>query len=107
MSDTEKADDFQARYDASKASIGTNHYDGVAWFHNHEYRFVLRSPGDYQEFWQLKHAPRGAWWQRKYKAIHDGFLAAGLPTNGFSSEHTAIIGKVLRRPGLVAIYHAV
>jgi len=78
----------------------------MAYFHNYTYRHLLRSPGDYQEFKNLKTAPSSKWWDTKYQEIRTAFETAGFPLNGFSIEHTKIIDKILSFKGkLIKIYH--
>jgi hypothetical protein len=76
------------------------------YFHNYEYRHLLRSPDCYKEFKSLKFCPSIQWWENKYNHIHKEFKNAGLDPNGFSLQHTAIIDKVLKFKGrLIVIYH--
>ena len=85
--------------------IGTKHYQGLAWFHNYEYRHLLRSKGDYEE-WKNVERPKKSW-NKLYKQIHDAFLKAGLETDGFSKEHTKIIERILnfKKGYLIKAYH--
>ncbi len=92
------------RHRQDQLCIGTEYYQGLAYFHNYEYRHLLRSLGDYKNWTGEKlHIS----WNKAYKAIHDGFVKAGLETAGFSIEHTRIIAKVLRmKPNkLIKAYH--
>ena len=84
--------------------IGTEHYQGLSYFHNYEYRHLLRGLGDYRE-WKVDHVKRP--WHKSYKMIHDHFVKAGLETAGFSTAHTTIIAKVLNFDvdRLINIYH--
>lgn len=76
----------------------------MKWFHSHEYRHVLRSLGEYENYWKdkvtLKRSQSVRWWDRKYHQIFQAFQKAGLAPDGFSEAHTAIIEKILRfKPG--------
>lgn len=62
----------------SDLTIGTEHYDGVAFFWNYEYRFFLRD-ADKEECIQ----------------VHDLFLKKGLKLDGKSKRHLAIIKAVV------------
>ena len=82
-------------------------WDFIPYFHNYEYRHLLRSAGDYQEFKRLKKAPNQKWWNTKYLKIATAFEQAGLDPSGFSVKHTAIIEKILHfKAGvLIVAYH--
>ena len=75
--------------------IGTKHYQGLAYFHNHSYRHILRR-GEYMEFVRnSKFSKANRSWNKSYKMIHDSFVAAGLKTDGYTEKHTEIIASVL------------
>jgi hypothetical protein len=69
--------------------LGSEHYMGLAWFWNYEYRFHLRDAS-----------------ALKRVEVHDTLLATGLPLDGESPEHLAIIedicGILAADSGLVA-----
>ena len=56
--------------------VGTPDYMGMAWFWNYEYR----------------HYMRGAT-RRQRQRVHAAFLKTGLPVDGQSDEHEAIVIK--------------
>jgi hypothetical protein len=61
------------------AFIGTPDYMGMAWFWNYEYRHYLRDAT-----------------HRQRQRVHAALLKAGLPVEGESDEHEAIILKATR-----------
>lgn len=61
------------------AMIGTPDYMGLAYWWDHEYKHTLRGVTPKQR-----------------KKTHDAILAAGLPLNGVSDEHAAIIDRCTR-----------
>lgn len=77
------------------------------YFHNYEYRHLLRGPGHFADFKNLKRVPTVKWWNRKYNEIFLAFQKAGLPPSGFSMAHTKIIEKVLNFKSelLMRAYH--
>lgn len=79
----------------------------IPYFHNYEYRHLLRSVGDYREFKKLKKSPSVKWWNNKYLQIKAAFEQAGLEVSGFSVKHTKLIEKILYfKPGvLITVYH--
>ena len=85
---------YQQRYTHSKKLVGTMEYDGVAYFHNHHYRFLLRSPGDYQEWKGLKCCPSSRWWEKKMRTLHNAMLMANLIPWDVSPAHDELIKQV-------------
>ena len=59
--------------------IGTPDYMGLAWFWNYEYRHTMRDASE---------AVR--------RRVHAAMLKAGLPVDGHSDEHAAIVNKEAR-----------
>ena len=115
-------------------AIGTPKYQGLAYFHNYEYRHLLRDWSDFEELahrksfrlisnwndpkaWpnkndygsidneRLQYAEKN--WHILYKAIHDSFVKEGLKTDGFSVSHTKIIAQTLHinEKALIDVYH--
>ena len=76
----------------------------MAYFHNHEYRHLLRQ-GYYQQWKQANHVD-APWWTL-YQTIKEKFIAAGIETNGYSKAHTTIIAQVLGfdEAFLIDVYH--
>lgn len=64
--------------DLDETFVGTNDYMGIAYFWNMEYKYDLRD------------AP-----PNKKKAVHDALLKAGLPLDGVSPQHEAVLRKSL------------
>ena len=62
-----------------RAMIGTPDYMGLAYWWDHEYKHTLREVTPKQR-----------------KKTHDAILAAGLPLDGVSDEHAAIIDRCTR-----------
>jgi hypothetical protein len=58
---------------------GSEHYMGLAYFWNYEYRFALRDATAGQRV-----------------RVHRKFLGAGLELDGFSAAHTAIVASVIK-----------
>ena len=58
--------------------IGTPEYFGLAYFWHYDYRHYLRDASAEQRV-----------------AVHQDFLLAGLPTDGHSESHSAILSRVL------------
>jgi hypothetical protein len=69
----------------------------TAWFHNYEYRHLLRSPSDYAEWRGLKRVPVKAF-ERKYSQLKKAFIAAKLPVSGCSPDHDKIISRIFKPP---------
>ena len=67
---------FAAISDIDKNFIGTADYVGVAWFWNYEYRHYLRDAST-----------------AKRRKVHNAFVSPGLPVDGVSAAHYAIIYK--------------
>ena len=65
------------------------------WFHNYEYRHILRSPSDYAEAKGLKRVPVKAF-ERKYTQLKKAFIAAKLPVSGCSPKHDKIINRIFK-----------
>jgi len=61
-----------------KTFIGTEDYMGRAYFWNYKYRHYLRDTSDYRR-----------------RLVHKHFINAGLPLDGESAEHLAIIRRIL------------
>ena len=53
--------------------VGTEHYMGMAYFWNHEYRYPMRSASYYTR-----------------KVAHNRLLKAGLPVDGCSPAHDKV-----------------
>jgi len=70
---------FDAIYQLDHDSIGTPNYMGVAYFWNVEYKHYLRDATVAQ-----------------CRRVHNKFLQAGLPLDGKSDAHHAIIFDVLK-----------
>lgn len=64
----------------------------MRWFHNHEYRHLLRSYGDYKDWGGTKSIKK---FEEAYAEIKKQFKKHQLKTHGFSDEHTIIIARVL------------
>lgn len=64
--------------DLDETFVGTSDYMGIAYFWDMTYKYHLRdAPPD------------------KKKAVHDALLKAGLPLDGVSPQHEAIIKKIV------------
>jgi hypothetical protein len=70
---------YSAISKADRKFIGTDDYMGLAWYHAHHYRFIMRDePTVYQR-----------------KRIHNKWLEAKLPLGGFGPHHNKILAEVL------------
>ena len=65
---------YEAVLTLDERLVGTPDYMGVAYWWSHEYKWTLR---------EATHTQR--------KRAHDAILAAGLPLDGESDEHAAIV----------------
>jgi hypothetical protein len=72
-------DRFQSMHAVDEEWVGSEHYMGLAYFWNYEYRFALRDATAGQRV-----------------RVHRKFLGAGLELDGFSVAHTAIVASVIR-----------
>lgn len=70
-------DELEADLRHDQTLVGTPDYQGIAYFWNYGYRHYLRD------------ASYG-----KCRRVHDAFLRAGLPLDGESPEHLAIIRRI-------------
>jgi hypothetical protein len=89
-----QSDDSQFHID--RLHVGLPSFQGIGWFHHHDYRHILRCPGDYADAKGLKRAPSTRQWCAKYKRIHDALMAAGLDVRGSSKRHDEIVYGILR-----------
>jgi len=92
---------------ANKNTKGKNEMKITKWFHNHEYRHLLRSPGEYQEFKGLKRH-NSVLFNKRYTELKKALKKASLDPSGFSKLHTAIIAKVFKFDiaYLINVYHS-
>ena len=70
----------QAVLKLDETFVGTEHYMGVAWCWNYEYRYPMRDAS-----------------VATCKAVHAKMLAAGLEVNGCSPAHDEIIEWATKR----------
>ncbi len=71
---------FTKLRELDESFIGTKDYMGLAWFHAHHYRHIMRDiPTVYQR-----------------KAIHHQMVDSGLKLDGTSISHKVIMANVLR-----------
>ncbi len=64
--------------DLDETFVGTPDYMGIAYFWSSEYKFSLRDASP-----------------DKRRAVHAAFLKAGLPVDGESPQHEAIVEKIV------------
>ena len=78
----------------------------TAWFHNYEYRFLLRFP-DCMSLEKGHKRTETKWFGRKYAELKRNFREAGLDVAGFSEDHTIIIAQTfgLSEYELLCQYH--
>jgi len=76
------------------------------WFHNHEYRHLLRD-ADYMQQWKGHETCQVVWFEKKYTELKKAFQNAGLEVDGFSIHHTAIIASTFKIniKKLMSAYH--
>lgn len=70
---------FDAVYKADNNFIGTPDYMGLAYYWHHEYKYYLRDASAVHR-----------------RRIHHKLIKAGLPLDGMSDAHHAIIMKALK-----------
>jgi hypothetical protein len=80
-------------------------YDG--WFHNYEYRHLLRTAYDMGQ-WKNWKSIQWDWFEKKYEQLYSEFKNAGLEVSGFSVEHSRVIEKVFgfKNNEIVKAYHS-
>ncbi len=78
----------------------------LPYFHNYEYRHLLRS-ADYMMEWKKHKKCLVKWFDRKYAELYEAFQVAGLATDGFSIEHSKVIESVFgfKNNEIVNAYH--
>lgn len=74
-----KAENLRKLFELDESFIGTTEYMGLAYFWGYEYKFTLRDC-------TIKNRIK----------IHDAWLKAGLPLNGASNLHKAILDKITK-----------
>lgn len=77
----------------------------MTYFHNIEYRHLLRSEADYHQWCTATIVEKP--WDYLYQTIKEEFEAEGLDPSGFSPRHTTIIARVLgfNEAYLIEVYH--
>ena len=75
----------------------------LPYFHNYEYRHLLRSP-DHLQNWTKK--PISA---KKFDLLYDNLATEltkkKLKLNGHSKKHTKVIAEVLKLPEVIDVYN--